>query len=54
MRKLTKLSKIGLLCKQDVIGLDKSGEEINFMKNTTLLSFTTNMFRQFGPLPYSV
>ena len=35
------------------IGLDKSSEEINFMKNTTLLSFITDMFRQL-PLPSSV
>ena len=32
---------------------DESSEEINFKKNTTLLSFTTDMFRQL-PLPSSV
>ena len=32
--------------------LDKSSDEINFKKNTTLLSFT-DMFRQL-PLPSSV
>ena len=35
-----------------LIGLDKSSDEINFKKNTTLLSFT-DMFRQL-PLPSSV
>ena len=33
-------------------GLDKSSDEINFKKNTTLLSFT-DMFQQL-PLPSSV